>query len=342
MSMQKPFAKLLQSFFGRRSASPRQEAAPNLHEIASAWWYYTIELLPALMAKGVYPPDLPMLPRLMVRQCQKEGMECLDLGTMEGLIPTLMCRGGAKRVVAADYNDHCAAKLAAVQFAHGVTFKIEHVGLVYDLQKKLPSEGFDLINLSGILYHVYSPLIVLAGARPLLKRNGLMIVSTNVINSPGCFMEFNDAGRMQGEQNTFWYMSVSMLDYALRLNKLAPIDCAFLPSESIKMPTRRTLDRPSGFVSVVCRAMDDVVPANGDNWMAGVAANSWEHRDLTDWPRAAAQPISTIQYHGNTEKKFFRSDALSLDLLAAVNGQEPKTRTTIRSDTHTLFLEDRS
>jgi 2-polyprenyl-3-methyl-5-hydroxy-6-metoxy-1,4-benzoquinol methylase len=89
-------------------------------------------------------------------------------------------------VVATDATDHCQAKMAALRHYYGTEFSFQKVGLMYDLAHKLRkagNAGFDVINLSGLLYHVFSPLMVLAGVRPLLKKQGLMIVSTNVVKT---------------------------------------------------------------------------------------------------------------------------------------------------------------
>src|SRR5207237_67553 len=93
--------------------------------------------------------------------------------------------------------------------------------------------GFDLINLSGVLYHVFSPLHVLAGLRPALKKGGLMIVSTNVINRDDYSMEFNNSGKLQKEANTFWYLSIRMFDYMLRYFQLVPIDLSRHVNQSL-------------------------------------------------------------------------------------------------------------
>ena len=76
------------------------------------------------------------------------------------------------------------SKMSAVMKYYDVNFSFKRVGALYDLASKIASTqwpGFDLINLSGVLYHVFSPFHVLAGLRPLLKKNGLIIVSTNVV-----------------------------------------------------------------------------------------------------------------------------------------------------------------
>src|ERR1700693_2116411 len=173
------------------SALPSDPDTLRASPLFGGWWYYAVELLPRVITEGVYPPTFPMLPRLMMRRCQLEGMSCLDLGTMEGLIPTLMMRGGASRVLAVDATDHCLDKLHAVRHYHQVDFEYRSVGSMHGLAEKLGGEGFDLINCSGLLYHVLSPLMVLCGLRPLLNRNGLMIVSTNVIDVEGYCMDFN-------------------------------------------------------------------------------------------------------------------------------------------------------
>ncbi len=320
---------------------PATEAAMKQSRLLQRWWYYTVELLPGVMVEGAFPGNIPFLPRLMMRRCDLAGMDCLDLGTMEGLVPTLMKRGGAGRVLAVDAIDHCREKMAAVRHYYGVDFDFQAVGLMYDLDRKIKG-GFDFINCSGLLYHVFSPIHVLASVRPLLKRNGLMIVSTNVVNEPGYFMAFNDGGRLQEELNTFWYLSVEMLDYILRYLHLAPLDAAYLPhSPSLEAKNRYTTDRPSGYLAVVCRAVDEAVPAPGDGWMRESSRQSWESLGLVDWHRAQAQPRSDITYCGNPERVCWRQESDSLDLWRAVQDQQPVPEAAAPQDAHILRLEDR-
>src|SRR5260370_2225651 len=170
----------------RRRLSPKNSAdtAEELEksDLFTGWWYYSVELLPGLITRGQYPDSFSMLPRILLRNCDLHGTTCLDLGSMEGLMPVVMCRQGAKAVLATDAIDHCREKMAALRYYYKASFEFERVGLMYDLNNKLRKLGrvsFDLINLSGLLYHLFSPLMVLAGVRPLLKRNALMIVSTN-------------------------------------------------------------------------------------------------------------------------------------------------------------------
>lgn len=308
----------------------------------TGWWYYSTELLPGLITKGQYPDSFPLLPRILLRNCDLRGTSCLDLGSMEGLIPVLMHRQGARTVLATDAIDHCHEKMAALRHYYQAKFDFRMVGLMYNLANKLRKSGtasFDVINLSGLLYHVYSPLMVLAGVRPLLKRNGLMIVSTNVVADESFTMQFNNGGRLQEETNTFWYLSVPVLDYMLRYLKLAPIDCLYFPHRCARASFRLETELQSGYLSVVCRARDDVLPTRDDHWMRKSVQWSWEHKDLIDWDFYGRQAVTQVPYSGTIEKNLFRDDTGTVDLLKAISARTI-CEAARSSDSHTLCLAD--
>jgi SAM-dependent methyltransferase len=305
--------------------------------------------MPEIVTKGAYLPEFPMLSRIMLRKCELKEKSCLDLGSMEGLIPVLMARGGASSVLATDAVGHCVEKMAAVKHYYRNNFDYRNVGPMYDLYKKLAGHNFDLINCSGLLYHTFSPMSVLSDVRPLLKRNGLMIVSTHVILENGFSMEFNNSGRIQNESNTFWYITVPFLDYMLRYFKLAPIDCIFSPNETAKSNIRLVFDKPSGQISVLCRAMDSVLPTKDDKWMTESAQNSWEYMGIrslrsrsSKWDLARRQPISSIRCKNCIEKQHFRDDVESLDLWEAISNSKPIISADKESDACILRLHDTS
>jgi 2-polyprenyl-3-methyl-5-hydroxy-6-metoxy-1,4-benzoquinol methylase len=291
-------------------------------------WYYAVELLPGVLTTGHYPPELPMLPRLMLRRADVAGMTCLDMGTVEGLTPTLLVKRGAARVTAVDYSRGALAKLAAVRHYHDVDFEFRAVGLMYDLHRRLPRRGYDLVNLSGLLYHVFSPLTLLAAVRPLVKRNGLVLVSTSVTLDPDDVMDFNSRGRLLDDPTTFWYPSLGLLEYLLRYVRLEPIDCAFLPHADV--PGVPDYGKPGAYLSVMCRAVAGV---DGDPWMRESVRTSWESQDLCDWRRADRQPESTIAY---------RNAEPDLDLRAAVGARPPVPMPAAEDDSHLLRLDARS
>ncbi|HEV7563461.1 MAG TPA: DUF1698 domain-containing protein [Solirubrobacterales bacterium] len=318
---------------------PSDAEALGSSELLNQWWYYGFELLPGVHTAGQFPDSMPLLPRLMLRRCGLRGMSCLDTGTMEGLMPTLMARGGAGRVLGIDGVDHCLEKIAAVQHYYGVDFDYRTVGPMYSLSDKLDGEGFDLINCSGLLYHVISPLMVLAGLRGALKPNGLMIVSTNVVVDREAFADFNAEGRLQVEPNTFWYLSTGFLDYALRYLKLEPIDSVFLAHEEMETDWRMRTDKRSGYLSVLCRASDEIAPAREDPWMADSAARSWEYEWLVDWERARSHQASTIRAGSGAWQRLTRRAPAAIDLTATVEAQPPLPPAAA-GDGHTLRLGD--
>ena len=292
-------------------------------------WYYSVELLPGVVTEGQFPAEAPMLPRMLLRRCAVDDRSCLDLGTMEGLVPTLLVKRGA-RVLAVDHSNHSLAKLDAVKRYHDVDFEFRKVGLMYRLHEQLRPGGFDLVNCSGLLYHVFSPLSVLASVRPLVKRGGIVLVSTNVLVASDPVLEFNVAGRLQSDPNTFWYATPALLDYLLRYLRLEPIDCLFCPHA--EYGAQYALDRPSGYLSVACRAVDE---ADGDPWMASSAQRSWEYLGLSDWKLAGRQGESEIAYDSP-------SGGQRISLSEAVEQRAPTPTPVAEQDSHVLRLSAHS
>jgi len=331
---------------------PQTGEALRASPLLNSWWYYSVELMPGLVAQGQYPDSIPMLPRIMMRRCNLRGASCLDIGSMEGLMSALMVRGGASRVLAVDGVDHCLEKMAAVQHYYRAPFDYRTVGAMYSLAEKLDGEGFDFINCSGLLYHVVSPLTVLTGLRPALKRNGLIAVSTNVVVDREEFADFNAGGRLQAEPNTFWYLSTGLLDYALRYLQLAPIAIAYQPHETMATAWEMQTGKRSGYLSVLCRAVERILPTEDDEWMSDSAARSWEYGWLVDWERAAAQPRSRIRASAAGPRRedlgFGRWEHLTrkappaIDVTSATERDEPITAAASPADSHRLSLGDLS
>ncbi|GAA5786455.1 class I SAM-dependent methyltransferase [Chitiniphilus shinanonensis] len=315
----------------------------ELEQAAKDWWYYTVELSPGMVVQGAYPPDFPYMPRILMRQAHLQKQDCLDLGTMEGVIPVLMNRKGANRVLAVDAVPHCTQKMDWLKKAYNANWDFREVGLMYDLDQKLANEGsFDYVNLSGVLYHVFSPMHTLACIRPLVKKNGLFMISTNVVNEQSDVMHFNTAGKLQTEPNTFWYPSIPLLEYMLRYFNFAPIDCLYSrhPSDSaLFVPGKEC-----GFISIVCRAVDrgNALPAN-DNWARHSMLGSWEYMGLSPQQHGMDQPVSTIGYDVPEVLQAQVAQKGSIDLHLAVNEYGRRIiRATRAQDTYLLRLGDES
>lgn len=324
-------------------------------DLLNSWWYYSVELMPGVVAAGQYPETIPMLPRQIMRRVDLRGASCLDVGSMEGLMSVLMVRGGARRVLAVDGVDHCLEKMAAVQHYHRAPFEYRTVGPMYALGEKLDGEGFDFINCSGLLYHVVSPLTVLMGLRSALKRGGLIAVSTNVLLEEEATADFNARGRLQVEPNTFWYLSTGLLDYVLRYLRLEPIAVAYQPHDTMATEWRMQTGKRSGYASVLCRAVEEILPEPGDEWMADSAARSWEYEWLVDWERADRQERSSIRARVDRGavprdlarertrwERLLRRGPAAVELTRSIERQPPVTEASRPADSHLLGLADKS
>lgn len=66
--------------------SPEQAVASDLYK---SWWFYDAEIFPGVIKDGIFPKAMPLPARMMLRKCELGNSECLDIGSMEGLIPIL-------------------------------------------------------------------------------------------------------------------------------------------------------------------------------------------------------------------------------------------------------------
>jgi ribosomal protein L11 methylase PrmA len=96
---------------GRTPYKPRRtamyEVDPSSEEFQKIFnqnWYYSIELNPGLYTKGAEHPNVICTRELLAR-FSPSGLDICDIGTMEGIIPVLLKRRGARRVIALDALD---------------------------------------------------------------------------------------------------------------------------------------------------------------------------------------------------------------------------------------------
>ncbi len=281
-------------------------------DLDKTWWYYTVEREQGGLYQGVYPDDMVLLPRRNLAKIDLRGKKALDVCTMEGLMPTLMAKAGAAQVVGADsarpsaypegVNDTISQmipKIDEVKRLNGVKWRYEVIPEMVPAGRHLLKNGFgqfDLVNLSGLLYHVYSPMHWIGAIRPLIRDGGLAIISTNIAyyNSP--VMAFNEAGSLQMNLTTYWYPTVSLFDYLLRYFRLCPVDVLFSHSQP---PDK-------GYMSVVCRALPDVIADPDDKWMRDSAWHSWDSMWYGGLEMAGRSEVSDIGFKTPFEEKRIR------------------------------------
>jgi len=196
-------------------------------------WYHAIELEPGLVTPGRFeqavPPNFTLFPVFQfLEHIDLNGLDCLDIGTTDGLASFIMRMKGG-RVVATDRGER-----------EGFYLVREHLGLKDveylpkttldggDLESKLARQKlpsvYDLVLLSGVIYHAYDPLVVMMYARKLLKPEGLLIVET--VRHPGSDSALYtnwDAPRPVIEPNTYFLPTLKAVHSMLRFCCCDPI-----------------------------------------------------------------------------------------------------------------------
>jgi hypothetical protein len=229
---------------------------PDLERLAADKWYYEIELADGIVTNGCPRPNAAVYRDFFERIDFKDKV-CLDIGTQEFVSPVLMKRHGAGHVVAYD-RLALTERYKAICQSYDVNFDYIHGLSLNDLKVRLKSEGkptaYDIVNFSGVLYHMIDPLAGMAMARSFLRKNGLMILETSVKKSGDSILEFNDKGRIYPGSNYF-QISIGTIDYWIRMLRMEALDCTWWGGADV-----------CRFL-VICRATDGVAPDTDDQWM---------------------------------------------------------------------------
>jgi SAM-dependent methyltransferase len=216
------------------------------------------------------------LTRALLQRADLNGQDCLDIGTMEGLLPILMQRRGARSVTAYDRPSALTSRIASVKKRFDADFDFVSGFPLAELPAKVGHRTFDVVVMSGVLYHLFSPLAGLAIARGLLRNGGLMIVETGAIISDEMVMYWNSASRFKGE--AYFYPSVACLDYFARFLRMEVIDSTFLGWGTID---GLVIAR----VAFACRAVSDVPGDPDDHFIKGTFHTEVDVAEHLDWKR---------------------------------------------------------
>jgi 2-polyprenyl-3-methyl-5-hydroxy-6-metoxy-1,4-benzoquinol methylase len=279
-------------------------------------WYYSIELRPGVVTPGANYPNVA-LTRAAIGRMDLAGTRCLDIGAMEGLVTTVLCRRGAAGVVGYDRWKH-REKIAAVRHAYGAPFEYVDGIPLRELPSAFRRAGhgpFDVVVFSGVLYHLFDPLGGLATARALLRENGLMILETSsVITHEAAFLA-NVRKHMGG--HSYLVPTIPAVEYFARFLRMRILDCEYILSHRVPA---------SGLVvarlCLVLRATDDHTLDEDDPFMGErmyIASDTAEYVDW-DWVRSDAPPVPY-----SAEPTVHRYEtARSLEVLMTVLGNRPR------------------
>jgi 2-polyprenyl-3-methyl-5-hydroxy-6-metoxy-1,4-benzoquinol methylase len=299
-------------------------ASPEFKRILQEYWYYSIELLPGLFTPGAEHANI-ICTRELLRRLDPAGCDVCDIGTMEGLVPILLKRRGARSVVALDAFDF-TAKVHLVQHWCGQSFEYyprtslsrstrllsDRATLSTFLTEQHPAMGFDIVVLSGVLYHVFSPLHVLGLARTLLKEGGLLLLETAVSLRDGYSQDWvfrGDKWIYPSGTNT-WFLTLRLLDHFLRFVRFKAIDCVH--SMSFEGTTR---------VAIAAVAVPDPLPLRAEaEWFLKTTQN-FDYNEIVDvdWATDQAQPVPYSPDTNPTHREL----PGAVDLYKAVTSRKP-------------------
>ncbi len=238
-------------------------------------WYYSMEMEPGKLTPGQTFPNIG-LTRTLLQRADVNGQNCLDIGTMEGLVPILMRRRGAGNVTAYDRPSALASRIASVKERFDAGFDFISGFPLADLPANVDHRTFDVVVMSGVLYHLFSPLAGLAIARGLLRNGGLMIVETAAVIAEEPAMYWNSACRFGGE--SYFLPSVACLDYFARFLHMEVIDCAYFDWWIID-------GLRSARVAFTCRAVTDTPGDPDDHFIKGTLHTEGDLAEHLDWKR---------------------------------------------------------
>jgi len=213
-------------------------------EITNFIWYSKIELRPGIYTQSFFShknDDVGVYPISMIRHLLKninpKELTCLDFGTMNGVLPTLLAKRGGK-VYSQESMPEYYATVNLVREAYNVNFVYDYNSSLFDLKKKYKNDTFDIVLFCGFFYHLINPFIEFAIARSFVAPGGLLIFETRVSSEKDCTIKFCES---PGFVST---PSISFLEKMCRIFSLKPIDMVYIG------------DKRADFrVAFVCRAV---------------------------------------------------------------------------------------
>jgi SAM-dependent methyltransferase len=271
-------------------------------------WYYSIEHAP-----GQWTAGMNFAPTAMTRKAlsatRVEDMTCIDIGSMDGLVPIVLARRGARQVLSYDRLD----------FGQKMAFLQEKLGVGFDYRSGMSMRAFrdrhvtdhprDVVVFSGVLYHMFDPLGGLLLARSMVRDGGILIIETGATISAENAAFFNSEARFYQGDN-FWLPSLANLDYLLRFARLAPLEVFHLHQTA-----RTAKNPPLCRVCVACRAVPKPPSAPDDEWIH--LPQQADFAELIDWRFTASAKGEEVPYTP-TRQGLPKGPAGTVDLLASV------------------------
>jgi 2-polyprenyl-3-methyl-5-hydroxy-6-metoxy-1,4-benzoquinol methylase len=158
---------------------PLNEAQRAL--VDSLNWYHALDFGDYQTVGRFKPTDPPNMTLFGVMDILKDvdvaGLKCLDVGPAHGLISFGLALKGAD-VTTINIGGGKPPQIKVAEEIFGVTLDYRSGVSLADAPTILEPATFDLIVCAGVMYHLLNPADVFFRLRPLLKRNGLLVMET--------------------------------------------------------------------------------------------------------------------------------------------------------------------
>jgi len=141
-------------------------------------WFHALRFPDGSATPGRFAPSIPPNyslygPLAFLPHLDLAGRDCLDLGTMDGLMGFAMAsRGG--RVVATDVSPRPSFEFAREKLGLHLEYRVPMV--IAELSSQ--QARYDFIACCGILYHVFDPLPSLITLRQSLREGGILVLES--------------------------------------------------------------------------------------------------------------------------------------------------------------------
>jgi len=155
----------------------------ELSDAAQYGWVHTIDFGP-FTKEGVMKDDFLKIvghwDALRWWPASLRGLRVADIGCATGGISLLMAHRGAREVLAVDQIPEHIAQCSYLCEVFGVTAVRPLAASLFDLPK-LEVGRFDLVVMSGLLYHVSDMLVALLIMRELLEVGGALLIESAAV-----------------------------------------------------------------------------------------------------------------------------------------------------------------
>lgn len=241
------------------SHSKAKQGAITQEQIDSLLWFHAYDFPNGLKAKAPQRGhDLfhEALESFICKQLQNvdyTNKSVLDIGCWDGFFSFFCESLGAKKVLATDdFSQNWGTEEC---FALAKTLKNSSVELmpdvsVYEIDKSLPDEKFDVILMLGLYYHLHAPYVAFAKVRHLCHDETIVFIEGPCYrddDSNQCLIRLDDPDK------TKFIPTVKVLEDMLQSCYLEPVTTRFLDQKEYlnvvkQLPTDEVMDLLSAAV----------------------------------------------------------------------------------------------